>query len=40
MVLMAWLPSGATLHSHHECALAQVSTRPDCLFDCFPQGKK
>ena len=29
MVLVAWSPNEATLLSHYECALSQVSPRPD-----------
>ena len=32
-VLVAWSPSGATLQSHHECALSQVSSHPDMTLD-------
>ena len=33
MLLMAFFPNRAALSSHHECALAEIGTRPDMTLD-------
>ena len=33
MVPIAWCPSEAALKGRHECALSEVSTRPDMTLD-------